>query len=94
MTRRLVFRPPEIIRPARVLMTGATGFLGAHLLGELLRSSSRGIEELICLVRSTSVAEAANRLQRFPARRDRGAEREIHAVQKARHQNSADKFRI
>jgi len=50
--------PPE---PARVLLTGATGFLGAFLLHELLRQTRATIH---CLVRSASVEEGGRRIER------------------------------
>jgi thioester reductase-like protein len=46
--------------PARVLLTGATGFLGAFLLAELLRQTRA---EVLCLVRAGSAEEAAGRLR-------------------------------
>lgn len=42
-----------------VLLTGATGFLGMHVLHEILTSCR---EKVVCLVRATSVAEARKRL--------------------------------
>ncbi|MEU4805395.1 amino acid adenylation domain-containing protein [Actinosynnema sp. NPDC023587] len=62
-------RPPDDIvaehpvrtgPPHRVLLTGATGFLGAHLLAELL---TRSDAEVHCLVRAHSPAAAAERLR-------------------------------
>ncbi|MBB5958032.1 amino acid adenylation domain-containing protein/thioester reductase-like protein [Saccharothrix tamanrassetensis] len=46
--------------PERVLLTGATGFLGAHLLGELL---TRTDAEVHCLVRAETPAVAAARIR-------------------------------
>jgi thioester reductase-like protein len=46
--------------PERVLLTGATGFLGAHLLSELL---SRTDAEVHCLVRAETPAVAAARVR-------------------------------
>ncbi|QQQ79924.1 amino acid adenylation domain-containing protein [Saccharothrix sp. 6-C] len=46
--------------PRRVLLTGATGFLGAHLLGELL---SRTDAEVHCLVRAETPAVALARVR-------------------------------
>ena len=64
---------PEAIRPAkalnddeltrtprRILLTGATGFLGAFLLDELLRQTEA---EIICLVRAESEAAGRQRLE-------------------------------
>ncbi|CCH30854.1 amino acid adenylation domain-containing protein [Actinosynnema sp. NPDC047251] len=62
-------RPPDDIvaehpvrtgPPERVLLTGATGFLGAHLLGELL---TRSDAEVHCLVRAQSPEAAVERLR-------------------------------
>ena len=62
-------RLPDDIRPAgparartvrRVLVTGATGFLGRYLVKELLE---RGAEEVICLVRADSEESAHARVQ-------------------------------
>jgi amino acid adenylation domain-containing protein/thioester reductase-like protein len=47
--------------PATVLLTGATGFLGAHLLAELLRQTDATV---VCLVRAPGVAAGAERLRR------------------------------
>ncbi len=43
-----------------VLLTGATGFLGAYLVAELLRQTRA---DVLCLVRGASAAEATARLQ-------------------------------
>ncbi|MFF3942105.1 amino acid adenylation domain-containing protein [Streptomyces phaeofaciens] len=47
--------------PRRILLTGATGFVGAHLLAELLAATDA---EIVCPVRAASPAEAAGRLRR------------------------------
>ncbi|RKN43915.1 type I polyketide synthase [Streptomyces hoynatensis] len=47
--------------PAHVLLTGATGFVGAHLLDELLRSTRATVH---CLVRCENPAEGLARLRR------------------------------
>ncbi|MFL6659278.1 MAG: thioester reductase domain-containing protein, partial [Massilia sp.] len=44
----------------RVLLTGATGFLGAQTLGELLRSTDW---DVVCLIRADDDAHAETRLQ-------------------------------
>ncbi|MFC4494596.1 amino acid adenylation domain-containing protein [Streptomyces ovatisporus] len=49
-------RPPA---EGRVLLTGATGFLGSHLLDELLRSGHR----VSCLVRADNAEEGRSRLR-------------------------------
>jgi thioester reductase-like protein len=66
---------PATIRPdqprrtvegaGRILLTGATGFLGAHLLGELLR---QGRARAACLVRARDVREGRARLEEALAR--------------------------
>jgi thioester reductase-like protein/amino acid adenylation domain-containing protein len=43
-----------------ILLTGATGFLGVHLLHELLEKTSANIH---CLVRAENVSEARNKLK-------------------------------
>ncbi|MFC9131500.1 amino acid adenylation domain-containing protein [Streptomyces sp. NPDC057099] len=45
--------------PDRVLLTGATGFVGVHLLAELLTGTDA---EVVCTVRAPSPAEATARL--------------------------------
>ncbi|CAM5296798.1 non-ribosomal peptide synthetase [Streptomyces purpurascens] len=45
--------------PDRVLLTGATGFVGVHLLAELLTGTDA---EVVCTVRARSAAEATARL--------------------------------
>jgi thioester reductase-like protein len=52
-------REPEPGAPRRILLTGANGFLGGHLLLELLR---RGRAHVVCLVRGTDDADAERRL--------------------------------
>ncbi|MDT0346928.1 type I polyketide synthase [Streptomyces litchfieldiae] len=47
--------------PEEVLLTGATGFVGAHLLHELLRSTRAQVH---CLVRCVDEAEGMTRLRR------------------------------
>ena len=47
-------------RPQRVLLTGATGFLGSFLLSELLRHTRA---EIYCLVRAPNVAEGERRIR-------------------------------
>jgi len=50
--------PPEV-----VLLTGATGFVGAFILRELLRPE-RGVKKVYCLVRAKSPAEGAERIRK------------------------------
>ncbi|MCP2288907.1 thioester reductase domain-containing protein [Nocardia amikacinitolerans] len=51
--------PPERVPPRHILLTGATGFLGSHLLLDLLRHSEAHV---VCLVRAADDQEAAERL--------------------------------
>lgn len=50
---------PEPIPPRRVLLTGATGFLGSHLLLDLLRRSEAHV---VCIVRGADDQDAERRL--------------------------------
>ncbi|MFK0193116.1 amino acid adenylation domain-containing protein [Kitasatospora sp. NPDC090308] len=50
---------PDRVRPAEILLTGATGFCGAHLLETLLATTGARIH---CLVRAPDRAAAAERL--------------------------------
>jgi amino acid adenylation domain-containing protein/thioester reductase-like protein len=45
--------------PVKILLTGATGFLGAFLLDELLRQTAA---EIVCVARADSDAEAGDRV--------------------------------
>ncbi|MFI0733786.1 thioester reductase domain-containing protein [Streptomyces sp. NPDC021225] len=51
--------PPEPAAPRRILLTGATGFLGGHMLLDLLRYSDAHV---YCLVRAADEEEATQRL--------------------------------
>lgn len=51
--------------PQVILLTGATGFLGAHLLADLLAQTAA---TLVCLVRAASPAEARARIEENLAR--------------------------
>ena len=48
-----------ILNPNRILLTGATGFLGAFLLSELLKQTSA---DIYCLVRADSTDKASTKL--------------------------------
>ncbi|MFE2138036.1 thioester reductase domain-containing protein, partial [Streptomyces sp. NPDC059466] len=50
---------PEPLPPRRILLTGATGFLGGHLLLDLLRHSDA---QVYCLVRAADEGAASARL--------------------------------
>ncbi|MBH1937502.1 amino acid adenylation domain-containing protein [Streptomyces sp. AV19] len=53
--------------PRRILLTGATGFVGSHLLAELLATTDAGI---VCPVRAADADQARERLRRaFAAQR-------------------------
>src|SRR5262249_52989217 len=47
-------------RPSRALLTGATGFLGAFLLNELLRQTEM---DVVCLVRGTDATDCLGRIR-------------------------------
>lgn len=52
-------RAGDPLRPASVLLTGASGFLGVYLLDRLARA---GVREVLCLVRAASPRAAFDRL--------------------------------
>ncbi len=54
LARDVAWRPPQAL-----LVTGGTGFVGAHLLAELLKHSAA---KLVCLVRAADEKEGAQRL--------------------------------
>jgi hypothetical protein len=56
-------------RPITVFLTGATGFLGAFVLNDLLSRSER-VKKVICLVRAGSVQRGLDRLKEGSANRD------------------------
>jgi amino acid adenylation domain-containing protein/thioester reductase-like protein len=68
ITRSVVKRAeaaPDPQRPREVLLTGATGFLGAHLLSELLAATPARVW---CLVRARDAAHARRRIAEAAAR--------------------------
>ncbi|KAL1899932.1 putative NRPS-like protein biosynthetic cluster [Sporothrix stenoceras] len=50
------------IGPQNVLLTGATGSLGAHILGQLLQQDAQQVARIYCLVRASSPAVAEERV--------------------------------
>lgn len=54
------FDPRQISAPRAILLTGATGFVGAHLLADLLRTTDA---ELYCLVRDGAKLPPRQRLE-------------------------------
>lgn len=54
------FRAASVRPPQRVLLTGASGFLGAHILASLLRDTH---VDVFCLVRAGNEEEALVRLE-------------------------------
>ena len=58
---------PDFVEPRRILLTGATGFLGSHLLLDLLRRSDAHV---VCLVRASDVLHGVARLGEAFARFD------------------------
>ncbi|HEX3712305.1 MAG TPA: amino acid adenylation domain-containing protein, partial [Trebonia sp.] len=58
---------PDWRQPREVLLTGATGFLGAHLLSELIAATGARVH---CLVRAGDEAAARSRLSQAAARYD------------------------
>ena len=58
-------RRPDWRAPREVLLTGVTGFLGAHLLRELLDATDARIW---CLVRAPDAADAMGRIEQSAAR--------------------------
>ncbi|MCP2261200.1 nonribosomal peptide synthetase MxcG [Streptoalloteichus tenebrarius] len=52
--------PVRVTRPRQVLLTGATGFVGAHLLHELLTQTDARV---VCLVRAEDAASAERRVR-------------------------------
>jgi thioester reductase-like protein len=53
------YGPPDWRRPREILLTGSTGFFGAHLLSELLAATSARVW---CLVRAPDAAHAMARI--------------------------------
>jgi thioester reductase-like protein len=51
----------NLLKPKSILLTGATGFLGAYLLDELLHKTTANI---YCLIRCSQTEEGKNRLQK------------------------------
>ena len=62
---------PVVDRPSRVLLTGATGYLGAYLLTALLERSAAPV---VCLVRAASAEAGLARIQANLARYELSAD--------------------
>jgi amino acid adenylation domain-containing protein/thioester reductase-like protein len=56
---------PDWRNPREILLTGATGFLGAHLLRELLAATDARV---LCLVRAGGEGEVTHRIEQAAAR--------------------------
>ncbi|WP_075883936.1 non-ribosomal peptide synthetase [Candidatus Protochlamydia sp. W-9] len=56
---------PSIQNPQAILLTGATGFLGTHLLQELIQSTNA---KIYCLVRAENLKQAEERIKSSLAR--------------------------
>lgn len=63
--------------PSRVLLTGATGYLGVHVLAELLRGTDA---EVVCLCRGESPEDALGRVKRTMAQYEVDCAAELHRV--------------
>jgi len=61
--------PPDWRRPLEVLLTGSTGFLGAHLLRELLAATTARVW---CLVRARDASHGLERITEAAARYELG----------------------
>jgi amino acid adenylation domain-containing protein/thioester reductase-like protein len=59
LIRRRAGPPPDGKRPQEVLLTGATGFFGVHLLRELLTATTARVH---CLVRARNAAHVLRRI--------------------------------
>jgi thioester reductase-like protein len=64
-------RGAVVDRPSRILLTGATGYLGAYLLGALLERSDATI---VCLVRAADAPGGLTRIQANLARYELAAD--------------------
>ena len=53
------YDPRQVANPAAILLTGATGFVGVHLLADLLAATSA---KIYCIVRAASPQQAQQRL--------------------------------
>jgi amino acid adenylation domain-containing protein/thioester reductase-like protein len=61
--------PPDWKRPRAILLTGSTGFLGVHLLRELLTATSAQVH---CLVRADDASHALRRIAHAAERYELG----------------------
>jgi amino acid adenylation domain-containing protein/thioester reductase-like protein len=67
--RRPAGPPPDWKRPREILLTGSTGFLGVHLLRELLAATTAQVH---CLVRADSASHALRRIAQAADRYELG----------------------
>ena len=67
--RRDAGPPPDWQRPREILLTGSTGFLGIHLLRELLTATAAQVH---CLVRARDAAHARRRIVHAAERYEAG----------------------
>jgi amino acid adenylation domain-containing protein/thioester reductase-like protein len=67
--RRDAGPPPDWQRPREILLTGSTGFLGIHLLRELLTATTAQVH---CLVRARDAAHARRRIAQAAERYEAG----------------------
>lgn len=64
-SRAPLAQAPAVGSPRHILLTGASGFIGIHLLAELLREPDL---EVTCLLRARDAEHAAQRLQEISVR--------------------------
>lgn len=62
----------DTINPNAILLTGATGFLGSHLLEELINTTDAQINCLVRENQQSSDSRLANRLEYYFGQRDTG----------------------
>lgn len=80
LTRRLQSQSPSREKMQNILLTGATGFLGCHLLRQLMKQTSA---DIYCLVRRRANVSAQKRLKELTKRLalPQNATRRIHLIE-------------